>query len=155
PHRHLARTLACGFSYQGEASSHRKGRRRGQPSEHLAPVAFVGFLQNHDQIGNRPLGDRLTGLAPAAAIEAALAVTLLAPMPPLLFMGEEWGSSEPFPFFCDFSGDLAEAVRKGREASFTQARETAVRGRPDPLDEQTFRSAVLDWSAPNRDPHRR
>jgi malto-oligosyltrehalose trehalohydrolase len=154
PYRHLARTLASGFAYQGEASAHRKGARRGQPTDHLPPTAFVDFVQNHDQIGNRPLGERLASLAPAPAVEAALAVTLLAPMPPLLFMGEEWGATEPFPFFCDFSGDLAEAVRKGRRAEFAEAYERLGSNWPDPLSEKTFRSAVLDWGARDRAAHR-
>ena len=68
------------------------------------PTAFVNFLQNHDQIGNRALGDRLEANADPRAIEAALAITLLAPTVPMLFMGEEWGSRAPFPFFCDFQG---------------------------------------------------
>ena len=153
PQAHLARTLSSGFDYQGEPSRHRKGARRGEPSGHLAPTAFVDFLQNHDQVGNRPLGDRLTTLAPATAVEAALAVTLLSPMPPLLFMGEEWGSTQPFPFFCDFSGDLAAAVRAGRKAEFRDAYARPGGEWPDPLAEETFRSAILDWSAPARDPH--
>jgi maltooligosyltrehalose trehalohydrolase len=155
PGAHLARSLASGFAYQGEASRHRQGRRRGEPSGELPPTAFVNFLQNHDQIGNRPLGDRLTALAPADALEAALAVTLIAPMPPLLFMGEEWGATQPFPFFCDFSGDLAAAVRRGRKAEFKDSYERLGGAWPDPLAEETFRSAVLDWSAPEREPHRR
>jgi len=154
PPAHLARCLASGFAYQGEASPHRKGARRGQPSGHLPPSAFVDFLQNHDQVGNRPLGERLTTLAPAAAIEAALAMTLIAPMPPLMFMGEEWGAIEPFPFFCDFSGDLAEAVRQGRKREFKEAYAELGSAWPDPLAEKTFRSAVLDWSARDRAPHR-
>jgi maltooligosyltrehalose trehalohydrolase len=154
PHAHLARTLASGFAYQGEPSPHRNGRRRGEPSGHLPATAFVDFLQNHDQIGNRPLGDRLTALADAAALDAALAVTLLAPMPPLLFMGEEWGAREPFPFFCDFSGELAEAVRRGRKAEFKEAYAQPDGAWPDPLAEETFRSAILDWSAREREPHR-
>jgi 1,4-alpha-glucan branching enzyme/maltooligosyltrehalose trehalohydrolase len=123
PKRHLARALGGGFAYQGEASPHRGGKPRGEPSGALSPLAFVNFLQNHDQIGNRPLGERLTIQADARAVDAALAVTLLAPMPPLLFMGEEWGSQRPFPFFCDFHSDLAEAVRNGRRAEFKQAYE--------------------------------
>jgi maltooligosyltrehalose trehalohydrolase len=91
------------------------------------------------------LGDRLQ--ADEAAIAAALAITLLAPMVPLLFMGEEWGSSRPFPFFCDFHGDLAEAVREGRRAEFKSAYESLGRDIPDPLAESTFRSAILDWEA--------
>jgi malto-oligosyltrehalose trehalohydrolase len=155
PYARLARTLSSGFAYQGEASAHRQGARRGEPSGHLPSTAFVDFLQNHDQVGNRPLGDRLTALAPAAAIEAALAVTLLAPMPPLLFMGEEWGATQPFPFFCDFAGDLAEAVRNGRKREFAEAYAGLGSEWPDPLAQRTFDSAVLDWNAPTREPHRR
>jgi 1,4-alpha-glucan branching enzyme len=103
----------------------------------------LNFLQNHDQIGNRPLGERLQ--ADDAAIAAALAITLLAPMVPLLFMGEEWGSCRPFPFFCDFRGDLADAVRQGRRAEFKSAYESHGDDIPDPLAEETFRSAILDW----------
>jgi maltooligosyltrehalose trehalohydrolase len=151
----VARAVAAGFVYQGEASAHRGGMPRGEKTATLPPAAFVNFLQNHDQIGNRAHGDRLDALAPAEAIEAALAVTLLAPSPPLLFMGEEWGAAQPFPFFCDFKGDLAEAVRQGRraefEASFASVKE--VETIPDPLAEATFRSAVLDWGATKTEPH--
>ncbi len=83
-----------------------------------------------------------------------MAVTLLAPMPPLLFMGEEWGSTRPFPFFCDFQGDLAEAVRKGRRAEFKDAYAKFGEDIPDPLDEKTFQSALLDWST-RETPHGR
>jgi maltooligosyltrehalose trehalohydrolase len=145
PHRHLARALSCGFAYQGEPSAHRGGRRRGESSAGLPPTAFVNFLQNHDQIGNRPFGDRLSTQTDSAALEAALAITLLAPMPPLMFMGEEWGSTTPFAFFCDFHGGLADAVRSGRRAEFKAAYERLGAEIPDPLAEQTFRSAALDW----------
>ena len=144
---HLARILSSGFAYQGETSSHRRGRRRGEASGSLPPAAFVNFLQNHDQIGNRPLGERLATQADTAALSAALAVTLLAPMPPLLFMGEEWGSRRPFPFFCDFGGALADAVRKGRREEFKAAYAELGDEIPDPLAHETFRSAVLDWDA--------
>jgi malto-oligosyltrehalose trehalohydrolase len=154
PAQRIARCLASGFAYQGESSPHRKGARRGEPSQHLPLTAFVNFLQNHDQIGNRALGDRLARLAPAAGIEAALAITLLAPAPPLLFMGEEWGAGEPFPFFCDFSGDLADAVRTGRKTEFAEAYADLGGDWPDPLAQETFRSAILDWSARERPPHR-
>jgi maltooligosyltrehalose trehalohydrolase len=143
----LARILSSGFAYQGEPSRHRDGRRRGEPSGKLSPTAFIDFLQNHDQIGNRPFGDRLTARVKPALLEAALAVILLAPMTPLLFMGEEWGSAKPFPFFCDFHGGLADAVRKGRRAEFKSAYEEFGDDIPDPLAEATFRSAVLDWDA--------
>ncbi|HEU0083133.1 MAG TPA: malto-oligosyltrehalose trehalohydrolase [Bradyrhizobium sp.] len=147
PLRDIARSLRSGFVYQGEPSEHRGGQARGEPSGALSPLAFVNFLQNHDQIGNRALGDRLESLAAEEAIEAALAITLLAPMIPMLFMGEEWGSTAPFPFFCDFHGALAEAVRKGRRKEFAGAYARYGDEVPDPLDDATFRSAVLDWNA--------
>ena len=147
PRRHIARALGSGFAYQGEVSPHRQGRGRGEPSGMLSPLAFVDFLQNHDQIGNRPLGDRLATQADEAALAAALAVTLLAPMPPLLFMGEEWGAAQPFPFFCDFPEPLATAVRNGRREEFKAAYAELGGAIPDPLAEATFRSAVLDWEA--------
>ena len=152
---HLARALAEGFIYQGDASTHRKGARRGEPSAHLSPAAFVNFIQNHDQIGNRAFGERLSTLAKPEAIEAALAITLLAPFPPLLFMGEEWGATQPFPFFCDFTGDLGEAVRRGRAAEFEgQFKDLpADEPIPDPLASETFRAAMLDWGDLAREPH--
>jgi len=154
PARHVARTLAEGFAYQGEPSPHRGGATRGEPTRDTLALAFVNFLQNHDQIGNRALGERLTALAPRAALDAALAITLLAPMPPLLFMGEEWGAREPFPFFCDFSGELAEAVRQGRRKEFAEAYADPRSEVPDPLSEQTVRLARLDWSAITKPEHR-
>jgi malto-oligosyltrehalose trehalohydrolase len=146
PLQDLSRALGSGFVYQGEASAFRGGQLRGEASGGLSPTAFINFLQNHDQIGNRPLGDRLESTADARAIEVALAITLLAPMVPMLFMGEEWGSRQPFPFFCDFKGDLARAVREGRWREYDWAYAKYGDQVPDPLDSATFRSAVLDWS---------
>src|ERR1700730_17394636 len=145
PLRDMARTLGSGFAYQGEASAHRDGQLRGEPSGKLAPTAFVNFLQNHDQIGNRALGDRLESNVSAEPIEAALAITLLAPGIPMLFMGEEWGSKVPFPFFCGFEGDLAEAVRQGRRREYAWAYAKYGEAVPDPLQPSTFRATVLDW----------
>jgi maltooligosyltrehalose trehalohydrolase len=147
PLHDIARALGSGFVYQGEASAHRDGQLRGEPSGGLAPTAFVNFLQNHDQIGNRAFGDRLESIVGPEAIEAALAITLLAPAIPMLFMGEEWGSKTPFPFFCDFKGDLAEAVRKGRRREYAWAYAKYGDDVPDPLAPSTFRSAVLDWES--------
>jgi maltooligosyltrehalose trehalohydrolase len=155
PLRDIARSLASGFVYQGETSAHRDGRPRGEASGGLAPTAFVNFLQNHDQIGNRPLGDRLENLVSKDAIEAALAITLLAPPIPMLFMGEEWGSKTPFPFFCDFTGGLAEAVREGRRREYGWAYAKFGSEVPDPLDLSTFRSAKLDWDSLNEEAGRR
>jgi malto-oligosyltrehalose trehalohydrolase len=159
PVHHLGRCLAEGFAYQGERSAHRGGRARGEPSAALAPTAFVGFLQNHDQVGNRAMGDRITRIAPPEAVAAATAVLLLAPQPPLLFMGEEWGCEQPFPFFCDFGGELARSVTEGRRrefAAFPEFSDPAALARiPDPNASETFASAVLRWDELLDERHRR
>ena len=154
PAPHIARTLAEGFAYQGEPSPHRQGETRGEPATALPATAFVNFLQNHDQIGNRALGERLSALAPAEGLEAALAITLLGPGPPLMFMGDEWGTRRPFPFFCDFKGALADAVRDGRHREFAEAYARYQDDVPDPLLERTFRKAALDWAAIDTPEHR-
>ena len=118
PVKRLAETMAQGFGYQGEPSPFRAGKKRGEPSGHLPPTAFIDFLQNHDQVGNRAQGDRITTLAPPQAVEAALTLLLLSPHIPLLFMGDEYGEVRPFQFFTDFTGSLADAVRKGRREEF-------------------------------------
>lgn len=150
PARHLARCLTEGFAYQGEPSSYRGGAPRGEPSRDLPPTAFVAFLQNHDQIGNRAFGERITELAKPEAIFAAVAVLLLAPSPPLLFMGEECGATNPFLFFCDFAADLAPKVTAGRRKEFERFerfRDPLAREQiPDPNDPSTFARAVLDWT---------
>ncbi len=149
----LARALAEGFAFQGHASSYRGGGARGEPSAHLPPTAFVNFIQNHDQIGNRAFGDRITAFSKPEAVRAASSLFLLGPGIPMLFMGEEWASARPFPFFCDFGDELAEAVRKGRReefAKFPEFQDPAMRDRiPDPTGQSTFLSAKLDWE--NRD----
>jgi len=141
--------LAEGFVYQGEPSAHRGGAARGEPSGALPPTAFVNFIQNHDQVGNHAYGWRLPRFADRDTLSAAAAILLLSPGIPMLFMGEEWATDRPFPFFCDFDGDLADAVRNGRAAefaSFPEFRDEAARARiPDPLAEATFLSAKLDW----------
>jgi maltooligosyltrehalose trehalohydrolase len=144
---HIVRTLAYGFAYQGEPSPHRDGKPRGEQSRQLPRVAFVNFIQNHDQIGNRPRGERLSVLAMPEALAAALAVLLLQPSPPLMFMGDEWGAIEPFPFFCDFTGDLADAVRNGRKREFADAYAKSGAEIPDPLSAGTRGTAKIDWSA--------
>jgi 1,4-alpha-glucan branching enzyme/maltooligosyltrehalose trehalohydrolase len=156
PLNDIARILKSGFAYQGEPSPHRNGAKRGQPSGGLPPTAFITFLQNHDQIGNRAFGERLDRLARPEAIEGALTILLLSPMVPMLFMGEEWGETRPFPFFCDFTGALADAVREGRRREFRDAYVThGDRIPPDPLSEQTFQDAKIDWNEPERDPYAR
>jgi maltooligosyltrehalose trehalohydrolase len=142
----LLRCLSEGFAYQGEPSAHRGGTPRGEASAELPPEAFVAFAQNHDQIGNRPFGDRLAASLDQERLAALEAVVMLSPQIPMFFMGEEAGVTVPFPFFCDFSGDLAEAVRAGRRrefAGFFEDHAGSVEDLPDPLSEDTFRSAKL------------
>ncbi len=157
PLPHLGRCLAEGFAFQGERSGYRDGRR-GEPSAHLPPTAFVSFLQNHDQIGNRALGERITALAAPEAVRAATAVLLLAPALPLLFMGEEWAAPEPFLFFTDLGPDLGPAVAEGRRREFARFPEFAspeVRERiPDPQAASTRARSVLDWSRLAEPTHR-
>jgi maltooligosyltrehalose trehalohydrolase len=152
----LGRALAEGFAFQGEHMPYR-GCPRGEPSAHLAPDAFVAFIQNHDQIGNRAFGERINELAPLEAMRAIVAVYLLLPQIPMLFMGEEWGTARPFPFFCDFHGELAQAVRAGRReefARFPEFQDPQQRARiPDPQSADTFASAKLDWDELNRPLH--
>ncbi|MBE9605110.1 malto-oligosyltrehalose trehalohydrolase [Acetobacteraceae bacterium H6797] len=143
----LARALTEGFIYQGEASAHRGGTPRGEVSAHLPPEAFVNFAQNHDQIGNRPLGDRLAGNLPAERLALLRFILLLSPAVPMIFQGEEVGLETPFPFFCDFQGDLAEAVRKGRAEEFSAFFAGGGENLPDPLAEETFTSAILPREA--------
>ncbi len=149
PAKHLARCLAEGFSYQGEISPF-SGKKRGEPCAHLGPLAFVDFMQNHDQIGNRALGERLLTLSSTVKVKALTAILLLAPSPPMLFMGEEWGCRQPFLFFCDFAGDLAEAVRRGRREEFKRF-SAFGKDLPDPLGEETFRRCVLRWQDEDED----
>jgi maltooligosyltrehalose trehalohydrolase len=145
----LARALAEGFAYQGDPSPHRKGAPRGEPSSGLAMTAFMPFLQNHDQVGNRALGERLTTLAPPEGLRLATAVLLLAPQVPLIFMGEEFASRTPFLYFCDFQGELARAVREGRRKEFAAfANFASLESRekiPDPNAERSFKASKLDW----------
>lgn len=146
---HLGRTLAEGFAYQGDPSPFRGGKARGEPSRALPPDAFVDFLQNHDQVGNRAMGERLSVLAPAAARRLASATLLLAPSVPMLFQGEEFASKAPFLYFCDFHGDLARAVRDGRRKEFSafgRFSDPAARERiPDPNADATFHASKVNW----------
>jgi len=146
----LGRSLAGGFIYRGEWSDYR-GAPRGEPSSHLPPTAFVNFLQNHDQIGNRALGERLTRLAAAPALAAAAAIQILSPGIPLLFMGEELGAADPFLFFCDFKVALADSVREGRRREFSRvlafASQDARQRIPDPLAIETFERSGIARAA--------
>ena len=157
PYRHLGRCLAEGFAYQNDASEFRDGEVRGEPSTHLAPQSFVAFLQCHDQVGNRAFGERITDIATPEAVRAAAAIYLLAPNIPMLFMGEEFGASTPFQFFCDFGEELRDAVTQGRRrefgkfARFADAETQAAI--PDPNLQQTFQASKLDWSSLTQPAH--
>jgi maltooligosyltrehalose trehalohydrolase len=140
PTEKLARCLNQGFVFQGDLTRH--GEPRGEPSAHLPPSAFVLFLQNHDQIGNRAFGERLHQLAEPRALRAATALLLLAPMIPLMFMGDEYAAQQPFLFFTSHHGELAELVREGRRnefAAFSAFTDPHKRERiPDPNAPSTF-----------------
>jgi maltooligosyltrehalose trehalohydrolase len=153
----LGRALAEGFAYQGEHSKFRD-RARGEPSAQLPPAAFIGFLQNHDMVGNRALGERIHSLADAQLLNAAYACLLLAPEVPMLFMGEEFDASTPFLFFCDFGMELAQAVAEGRKREFQRftafAAESARALIPDPNEESTFAACKLNWMERDEPGHR-
>ena len=154
---YLGRSLAEGFGYQGEISQHRDGALRGEPSAHLPPAAFISFLQTHDQVGNRALGERLCAIADRMALRAATACVLLAPSPPLLFMGEEFAATSPFQFFCDFGPELAAAVTRGRRREFARferfSNPEAQASIPDPNAPETFAASKIRWDEISRSPH--
>jgi maltooligosyltrehalose trehalohydrolase len=150
----VARTLTSTFVYDGRFSAHR-GRRHGRPATGLSGHRFVGFLQNHDQVGNRARGERLSHLVPPERLEAAAALLLTAPFVPMLFMGEEWGARAPFPYFTDHQDpELGRAVREGRQRAFA-AFDWAPEDIADPQAPETFARSALDWGECAREPHRR
>jgi maltooligosyltrehalose trehalohydrolase len=135
--------LSTGFAYQGDASPIHDGKPRGEPSGHLPPTSFVMFLQNHDQVGNRAMGERLRSLVPSDdALFAATGLLLLSPQIPLLFMEEQYGSKQPFLFFTDYHDALADAVREGRRREFAKFSAFSDEKRraqiPDPNHADTF-----------------
>jgi len=149
----LADALRHAYVYRGQYSEHRE-RHHGRPAVGLSGTSFVGYVQNHDQIGNRAKGERATHLLGPRRLKIAAAVVMTSPFVPMLFQGEEWATSSPFPYFADHHDDpeLAEAVRKGRMEEFASfgwdADEVA-----DPEDPATFRSALVDRSERTREPH--
>lgn len=137
----LARALSEGF-FAGDLSC------STEDAVSVPPTAFVSFIQTHDLVGNRIFGERIDQLAPPEAVRAIAAVYLLMPQIPMLFMGEEWAASTPFPFFSDYGGQLAEAVRRGRAEQMARtlhADEETLWRAPDPQAESTFLSAKLHW----------
>ncbi|MET3896873.1 maltooligosyltrehalose trehalohydrolase [Devosia sp. UYZn731] len=155
----LGRSLAEGFAYQGEFKK-REGMARGEPSNGLPATAFVTYIQDHDQIGNRIMGDRITELASPDAVKALISVYLLGPQIPMLFMGEEWAAKQPFPFFSDVPASLRQITREGRQEELKQTPEhenpkkADVSKTADPTSPNTFASAKLDWAALRQPEHR-
>lgn len=148
---HLAKTISNGWYYDGIYAPHRE-RRHGNSPRKLAPEQFVVCIQNHDQIGNRALGDRISQLTDFEGLKLVAGVTILSPFTPMLFMGEEYGEKAPFQYFTSHSDPgLIEAVRKGRQAEFSHFGWTAEV--PDPQSEATFEKSRLDHSLANREPH--
>ncbi|MCW2823377.1 MAG: treZ [Aeromicrobium sp.] len=150
----LAKTLRGAFFHDGTWSSFR-GRTHGRPVDTTAlpGTAFLAYLQNHDQIGNRATGDRISATLSPGLLACGAAIVLLGPYTPMLFMGEEWAASTPWQFFASFPDpDLAEAVRTGRRREFGRHGwgELEV---PDPMDPATFERSTLDWSEPQQPDH--
>jgi maltooligosyltrehalose trehalohydrolase len=153
----LATTLQHGWFHCGQRL--RAGRRRGTDPAGLAPAQFVICLQNHDQVGNRALGERLHHQIAPPAWRAASTVLLCAPETPLLFMGQEWAASAPFRYFTDHTPALGRLVTRGRRAefaAFSAFSDPRARARiPDPQAAATWRASRLDWAEARRGPHAR
>ena len=148
----LARALTDVWVYDGRYSAFRR-RRHGRPPTGLSADRFLGYLQNHDQIGNRALGERTSQLLDLRRLKIAAALVLTAPFVPLLFQGEEWGATAPFQYFTDHDGaELAAAVRAGRREEFAAFGWDPER-LPDPQARATFERSKLDWDETGREPH--
>jgi len=140
----LARALSEAYVYQGQYSRFRQ-RRHGRPPLWVSPEQLVVCAQNHDQIGNRAFGERLSMVLPAASLKAIAALTILAPFVPLLFQGEEWGAATPFLYFTDHQDpELAAAVTAGRRREFESFGWQAEV--PNPQDEDSFQRSKLRWT---------
>lgn len=145
----LARCIQNGWTYRGEPYAPWGGRPRGRPAAQLPRSSLVTCVQNHDQVGNRALGERLSALVDVEAYCAAAVLSLFLPSTPLLFMGQEWAASTPFLYFSDHGGELGAAISRGRREefrSFAAFADPALRERiPDPEAEATFTASCLRW----------
>jgi len=148
----LRTALTGAYVYDGRFSSHRR-RSHGRPATGLAGSKFLGYLQNHDQVGNRAMGERSSALMTTGRLKVAAALVLTAPFVPMLFQGEEWGASTPFQYFTDHTDpDLGRAVSEGRRREFSSFGWDPA-SVPDPQDEATFASSKLDWSERGQPAH--
>ena len=147
----LAETIKRGWYYDGKEAP--DGARRGTSTDGIRAQQCVFYIQNHDQVGNRPHGERLHHETTLAAYRAATALLLFLPHTPLLFMGQEWAASPPFQFFTDHHEELGRQVTEGRQGEQRHVAGFDGPG-PDPQDEQTFRRSILDWEERASAPHR-
>jgi maltooligosyltrehalose trehalohydrolase len=149
----VAKALRQAFVYDGCHSRHRR-RRHGRAPLGIPATRFLGYLQNHDQVGNRAHGERSSMLMSTGLLEAAAAIVLLGPWVPMVFHGEEWGASTPFLYFTDHDDpELARAVTEGRRREFA-AFGWDPADVPDPQDPETFRRSKLNWDEVVRSPHK-
>ncbi|HEV3362547.1 MAG TPA: DUF3459 domain-containing protein, partial [Acidimicrobiia bacterium] len=148
----LGRALERGYVYAGDHSPHR-GRRHGRPLSGVPANRLLGYLQNHDQVGNRAAGERSSALMSTGRLHIAAALVFCSPFVPMLFQGEEWGASTPFQYFTDhIDEDLGRAVSKGRRREFA-AFGWKPEDVPDPQDPATYERSVLDWAELGKEPH--
>ncbi|WP_433935542.1 malto-oligosyltrehalose trehalohydrolase [Sorangium cellulosum] len=148
----IAATIRKGWLYEGQVSKH-AGKPRGTPAEPVPPPRFVHCIQNHDQIGNRALGDRLGAAVSPAAFRTMSALLLITPYTPLLFMGQEWNARTPFQYFTDHNAELGRLVTEGRRREFQYFTSFSGAEVPDPQDPRTFQRSKLDWSERQRPEH--
>ncbi len=148
----LAKALTNAYVYDGRFSAYRRAIHGAKP-RNLDGWRFLGYLQNHDQIGNRPAGERASQLMSLGRLKIGVALLFCSPFIPMLFQGEEFMASSPFPYFTQHEDpDLARAVSEGRRREFASF-EWNPESIPDPQDPMTFRRAKLDWTEPDREPH--
>ena len=153
----LAHTLARGWWLDGRVSTYHRGVRWGEPADGVELHRLVAYLQSHDEVGNRPLGERLHHLVDLATWRAATALFLTLPHTPMLFMGQEWAASTPFLFFTDHVDRVGRRVTAGRRGSFEKWAGFDAPGAlelvPDPQHPRTFEDSRLDWDERGREPH--
>ena len=147
----LAKAVENAFVYDGEHSPYRR-RRHGRKPERLEGHRFLGYLQNHDQVGNRASGERTSSLMSVDRLKIGAALVLTSPFVPMIFQGEEWAASTPFLYFTDHEPELGRLVSEGRKSEFA-AFGWDPGDIPDPQDESTFMRSKLDWEERSRDPH--
>jgi maltooligosyltrehalose trehalohydrolase len=149
---HLAAALERGFIYDGCYSEFR-GRPHGRPLEGVSKARLLGYLQTHDQVGNRARGERIGMLASLDRVKAGAALVMTSPFVPMIFQGEEWAAGTPFLYFTDHTEpDLARAVSEGRRREFA-AFGWPPESVPDPQDRETFLRSKLNWDEPASQPH--